>query len=113
MTLHCLQGELFPRFPFDFSKSLDLVAKSLDLVGMFAPSEGNRRVSDLSFTRAIYLENQTLAFRLKEESAGSKPVLSYTLYSYEEISEEVNYPSLLPAEARKGLEREPLLTRSP
>ena len=26
---------------------------------------------------------------------------------------DVNYPSLLPAEARKGLEREPLLTRSP
>lgn len=82
MILHSLQGELFPKAPFDFSKSLDFV-------GMFSPSEGEQTVSGLSFTRAIYQENQTLAFRLKEESTGSRPVLSYTLYSYEEISEEI------------------------
>jgi DNA-3-methyladenine glycosylase II len=81
MILHSFQGELFPRAPFDFSKSLDFL-------GMFTPSEGEQTVSGLSFTRAIYLENQTLAFRLKDEGTVSKPVLSYTLYSYEEINEE-------------------------
>ena len=82
MMLHSLQGDLFPKPPFDFSKSLDFV-------GMFSPSEGEQTVSDLSFTRAIYLENQTLAFRLKDEGTVSKPVLSYTLYSYEEINDEM------------------------
>ena len=82
MMLHSLQGELFPKAPFDFSKSLNFV-------GMFAPSEGEQTVSGLSFTRAIYLGNQTLAFRLKDESTVLKPVLSYNLYSYEEINEEI------------------------
>lgn len=79
---YTFQGKLFPKPPFDFSKSLDFV-------GMFSPSEGEQTVSDLSFTRAIYLENQTLAFRLKDESTVSKSVLSYTLYSSEEINEEM------------------------
>ncbi len=81
MILHSLQGKLFPKTPFDFSKSLNFV-------GMFTPSEGERTFSGLSFTRAIYLGNQTLAFKLKDEGTVSEPVLSYTLYSYEEINEE-------------------------
>jgi DNA-3-methyladenine glycosylase II len=79
---YTFQGKLFPKPPFDFSKSLDFV-------GMFSPSEGEQTVSDLSFTRAIYLENQTLAFRLKDEGTVLRPVLSYTLYSSEEINEEM------------------------
>jgi DNA-3-methyladenine glycosylase II len=82
LILHSLQGELFPKPPFDFSQSLNFI-------GMFTPAEGEQVISDLSFTRAIYLGNQTLAFRLKDESTVSKPVLSYTLYSYEEINEEI------------------------
>ncbi len=56
---------------------------------MFSPSEGEQTVSDLSFTKAIHLENQTMAFRLKGDGTVSKPVLSYRLYSSKEINEEM------------------------
>jgi len=36
----------------------------------------------------------TLVFRLKDEGTVSEPVLSYTLFSYEEINEEVKYALL-------------------
>ncbi|MDQ1250958.1 MAG: DNA-3-methyladenine glycosylase [Euryarchaeota archaeon] len=84
MRVHSLQGKLFPKAPFDFSKSLDFVS-------MFAPSEGEQTVSSLSITKAIYLENQTLAFSLKNEGTVLEPVLTYTLYSPEEIDEEIKY----------------------
>jgi len=80
--LHSLQGKLFPKTPFDFSKSLNFL-------GMFIPMGGEQVISRLSFTKAVYLENRTLAFRLKDEGIVSKPVLSYTLYSYDKINEEI------------------------
>jgi DNA-3-methyladenine glycosylase II len=81
MMPHNIQGKLFPKPPFDFSKSLNFV-------GMFVPIGGKQAISGLSLTKAIYLENRTLAFRLKAEGTVSEPVLSYTFFSYEEINEE-------------------------
>jgi len=46
MILHSLQGKLFPEPPFDFSKSLNFV-------GMFAPTGGEQAISGLSFTTLI------------------------------------------------------------
>lgn len=82
MVFHNVQGKLFPKPPFDFSKSLDFI-------GMFAPMGCEQFISSLSFTKAVFLENRTLAFRLKDEGTVSKPILSYTLYSYEEVSEKI------------------------
>jgi DNA-3-methyladenine glycosylase II len=87
MIIHNLQGKIFPKSPFDFSKSLDFI-------GMFAPSEGELKVSGLSFTRAINHENQTVAFRLENEGTVLEPVLSCTLYSPEEIDEKMKYALL-------------------
>jgi DNA-3-methyladenine glycosylase II len=64
---HNIQGKLFPKPPFDFSKSLNFV-------GIFAPIGGEQAISGLSLTKAIYLENRTLAFRLKAEGTVSEPV---------------------------------------
>lgn len=82
MRLHSIQGKLFPATPFDFSKSLNFM-------GMFAPAEGEQTVTGFSFTKAVYLENKILAFRLKNEGTVSEPGLSYIFYSCEEISEEI------------------------
>lgn len=82
MRLHSIQGKLFPETPFYFSKSLNFV-------DMFVPAGGEQTVTGFSFTKAVYLENRTLAFKLKGEGTVSEPVLSCILYSYEEISEEI------------------------
>jgi DNA-3-methyladenine glycosylase II len=81
MRLHNLQGKIFPKPPFDFSKSLNFA-------GMFTPTGGEQTISGLSFTKAVYVENQTLAFRLEDEGTVLEPVLSYTIFSLEEINEE-------------------------
>jgi len=41
MMFHSVQGKLFPKPPFDFSKSLNFV-------GMFAPIGGEQAISGLS-----------------------------------------------------------------
>ncbi len=82
MELHKIQGKLFPTPPFDFSKSLSFTR-------MFTPAKGEQTISDLSLTKAIYIEDQTIAFRLEDEGNIEKPVLSYTLYSENEIKNNV------------------------
>lgn len=42
-----------------------------------------------SFTKAIYLNNQTLAFKLEDIGTVQKPVLKYTFFSCEKILDEV------------------------
>ncbi len=77
-----MQGKLFPTPPFDFSKSLHFA-------GMFAPTEGEQSISDASFTKAIYLGNQTLAFRLEAEGTIEEPILSYTLFAHDKINNKI------------------------
>lgn len=82
MKLHTLQGKLFPIPPFDFSKSLNFA-------DMFTPAGGEQFILGLSFTKAVYLENQTLGFRLENDGTVDEPVLSYTLFSEHEIREKI------------------------
>jgi DNA-3-methyladenine glycosylase II len=82
MELHKTQGKLHPTPPFDFSKSLSFA-------GMFSPTGGEQTISSLSLTKAVYLEGGTLAFKLVDEGNIEKPVLSYTLFSYEKMNKEI------------------------
>jgi len=58
-------------------------------MNMFAPTGGEQTLKDLSFTKAVYLEDQTVAFRLKNEGTVEKPVLLYTLFAHESITEDM------------------------
>jgi DNA-3-methyladenine glycosylase II len=82
MKLYSLQGKLFPTPPFDFSKSLHFA-------GMFTPTQGEQNISGLSFTRAVYLKDQTIAFRLEDRGTIEEPFLHYTLFSHEKIEKEI------------------------
>jgi DNA-3-methyladenine glycosylase II len=82
MKVYSIQGKLFPEAPFDFSKSMNFM-------NMFAPTSGEQTINDLSFTKAVYLEDQTLAFKLENEGTVEKPVLSYTLFAHQAITENI------------------------
>jgi hypothetical protein len=44
-----------------------------------------QKISDSSFTRVVYLQDHTLAFKLENIGNVEKPVLSYTFYSENEM----------------------------
>ena len=48
---------------------------------MFAPTGGEQSTNDLSLTKAVYIEDQTLAFRIEDEGTVEKPILKYTLFA--------------------------------
>lgn len=56
---------------------------------MFAPTGGEQSINDLSFTKAVYMEDQTLAFRIEDEGTVEKPILNYTIFANKNISESV------------------------
>jgi DNA-3-methyladenine glycosylase II len=80
MNLETVHGKLFPVSPFDFSKSIQFM-------NMFTPTADEQTVEDLSFTKAVYHKNRTMAFKLEDHGTVEKPVLSYTLFSDETIDE--------------------------
>lgn len=82
MKLYNLQGKLNPVAPFNFSLSLNFIS-------MFPSTQNEQTISNISLTKAVYLKNRTLAFKLINEGTTSKPILSYTIYSTEEINEEI------------------------
>ena len=82
MKLYSLQGKLYPKPPFDFSKSLNFVS-------MFTPTGGEQTITQSSFIKAVYLDDQTLAFKLINNGSIEKPVLSYMIYSKDELNEEI------------------------
>ena len=82
MKVNSIKGKLFPTPPFDFSKSINFM-------NMFYPTEGEQTFDDLSFTKAIYLEDQTVAFRLENNGTVEKPVLLYILFAHEAINEDM------------------------
>lgn len=81
MKLHSIQGELVPVSPFDF-------AKALQFLGTFTPATGEQNISSQSFTKAIYLENQTFGFKLEGKGTVEEPVLVYTLFSREKLKQQ-------------------------
>jgi hypothetical protein len=53
------------------------------------PLQGEQTLKDLSVAKAVYLEDQTMAFRLENEGTVEKPVLLYTLFAHESITEDM------------------------
>ncbi len=82
MKVNSIHGEIYPISPFDFSKSINFM-------NMFHPSEGEQTTTNYSFTKAVYLEGQTMAFKLDNQGTVDKPLLLYTLYSSETINEDI------------------------
>ncbi len=56
---------------------------------MFAPTVSEQSTNDLSLTKAVYIEDQTIAFRIEDEGTVKKPILNYTLFANKNISESV------------------------
>jgi len=80
MNLNTVQGKIFPTSPFDFSKSINFM-------NMFTPTEDEQTTKELSITKAVYLEDRTIAFKLEDHGTVEKPVLLYTLFSDNSINE--------------------------
>lgn len=78
MELYDIKGEIYPKPPFDFHQTLDFA-------NMFLPSKDEQRITDLTFTKSIYLLGETVAFKLTGKGTIEDPVLSYELFSYHEI----------------------------
>ena len=75
MKLQTNEGKLYPEDPFDFKQSLNFI-------DMFLPSENEYLIEDLSLTKAIHLDGQTVAFKLNSVGTVEKPVLNYKFYGY-------------------------------
>jgi DNA-3-methyladenine glycosylase II len=82
MKVNTIQGKLFPTSPFDFSKSINFI-------NMFTPTSGEQTSKDQFLIKAIYLQNQTLAFKLEDHGTVEKPVLFYTIFSNKTINDDV------------------------
>jgi DNA-3-methyladenine glycosylase II len=87
MTIYESSGKLFPNPPFDFSKSLNFTV-------MFTPTSDEQTISNLSLTKAVYIKNMTMAFKVEDIGTVDEPVLFYTLYAYDEISDEIKFELL-------------------
>ena len=87
MTIYESSGKLFPNPPFDFSKSLNFAIT-------FTPTSDEQNISSLSLTKAVHIKNMTIAFKIEDIGTVDKPVLSYTLYAYDKISDEIKFEIL-------------------
>ncbi len=81
MELYNINGEIYPKPPFDFSKTLNFTQT-------FLPSKNDQNITDLTLTKSIYLTGQTIAFKLVNKGTVEHPVLSYSLFSYQEINKQ-------------------------
>ena len=78
--LHILTGTLTPRPPFDFVKSLGFLRG-------FGPTGGEQIFAPGSLTKAVTLHGRAVAFELHAAGTVEEPVLVYTLYSEQALSE--------------------------
>lgn len=79
MELFNIQGEISPKPPFDFSKTLNFTR-------MFLPAQDEQDITDLTFTKSIYHSGETIAFKLINKGTIEDPKLSYNLFSLHEIN---------------------------
>ncbi len=82
MKVKSIQGKIFPTAPFDFSKSINFM-------NMFTPTNGEQTSDDHSFTKAIYLKDQTMAFKIEDQGTIENPTLLYTFFSGKTIREDI------------------------
>src|SRR5260370_16699582 len=73
-------GTLTPTPPFDFDKSLQFL-------GIFGPTDNGQRVSSHSLTKAITVDGQTVVSQLTPKGTIEEPLLEYTLFSAQAITE--------------------------
>lgn len=76
MKLQVFEGKLYPESPFDFNKSLNFI-------DMFIPSQDECKIDESSFTTAIQIDAQTIAFKIESVGTVEKPVLNYQLFGRE------------------------------
>ncbi len=82
MKVKSIQGKIFPTSPFDFSRSINFM-------NMFTPTDGEQTFNDQSFTKAIYLKDQTLAFKIEDKGTVEDPVLLYTIFSSKTLEDDI------------------------
>jgi DNA-3-methyladenine glycosylase II len=82
MKVKIIQGKIFPTSPFDFSKSMNFM-------NMFTPANGEQTINEQSFTKAVYIKDQTLGFKLTNHGTVEKPVLLYTFFSDKTIEDDI------------------------
>ena len=82
MKVKSIQGKIFPTSPFDFSKSINFM-------NMFTPTNGEQTFNDQSFTKALYLKDQTVAFKLEDQGTVEKPILLYTIFSGKTLEDDI------------------------
>ncbi len=81
------KGHIAPIAPYDF-------AKSLNFLGFFSPTQGEQTTDEQVLTKAVYVEEQLIAFRLTSTGTIEKPQLAYTLFSEQLLDEEIKNAAL-------------------
>lgn len=79
-TLHTETGVLPPKAPFDFSKSLDFMAR-------FAPSGRPEVARPDPLAKAVFVNGRTIAFQVESVGTLEEPLLNYKLFSEQPIDE--------------------------
>lgn len=78
MSIYSRTGQLFPKAPFDFTKSLEFLSG-------FFPTRRDSEPQAQTFTRAIANNGQIIAFQLEPAGSVEDPRLDYTLLSEQPI----------------------------
>jgi DNA-3-methyladenine glycosylase II len=78
--LHTAMGVLHPKAPFDFSKSLDFMAR-------FAPPGKPQAARPGPLAKAVFVNGQTIAFQVESVGTIEEPLLNYKLFSDRHIDE--------------------------
>ena len=76
MTLFSAAGQIAPKAPFDF-------VKSLDFLGGFSPVSGEQAIGPASLTKAVFVQGQLVVFKVTLANGAG---LDYALYSDQPIS---------------------------
>ncbi len=79
LNLYSEEGILYPKSPFDFSKSLDFLS-------VFPPMRDDQKIGELSLTRAVCIGGQTVVFNVKSTGLIKNPRLKYVLLSDRTLS---------------------------
>ncbi len=87
ITHFARSGKLHPAPPFDFHKTLRYLR-------IFLPGKAEYFCGEDHLVKPLYLEGQTVLFRLKSWGSIDRPLLSYILVSEEPISESLKYRAL-------------------
>ena len=83
-TTHIYTEKLYltPVAPFDFHKSLNFLQG-------FAPTKGEQIATMQGLTKAVRIQQQTIAFQLVSEGTIEEPCIACTLFSDSPISQEI------------------------